>query len=123
MSLESTLFALGMAGVFICLVLYILFGQLTVRKLRKNPLTKNNLGIEFASGWDILNVAGALSTPRWLREKLEASSLSMFSANYQVLYEHTTIFDRILARIFWGFYVVPIILIMTLAVLSLFELI
>lgn len=40
-------------------ILYVAFGQITVRKLRKTPATKDKLGVEFASGWDILNVAGA----------------------------------------------------------------
>ena len=45
------------AEVFVVMLLYLLFGQITVRKLRKNPETKQSLGIEFVSGWDILNVA------------------------------------------------------------------
>ena len=63
MSIEGLLFACGMAGSFLTIVLYVIFGQVTVRELRKNPETKEKLGIEFVSGWDILNVAGALSTP------------------------------------------------------------
>lgn len=43
------------------------FGQMTVRKLRKNPKTKDILGLEVISGWDIINVAQAFSLPRrWL---------------------------------------------------------
>ena len=87
-------------------LLFVLFGQITVRKLRKRNHNKNNLGIELASGWDILNAAGALSTPSWLRKKLESSRLSGFSANYKFLYENTNNFDRLLARVFWYFYLV-----------------
>lgn len=87
-------------------LLFVIFGQITVRKLRKRNCNKNNLGVELASGWDILNAAGALSTPSWLRKKFESSRLSGFSANYEFLYENTNKFDRVLARVFWSFYLV-----------------
>ncbi len=87
-------------------LLFVIFGQITVRKLRKRNHNKNKLGVELASGWDILNAAGALSTPSWLRKKFESSRLSGFSANYEFLYENTNKFDRILARVFWSFYLV-----------------
>jgi len=63
------------------MVFFILFGQITVRKLRKNPDTKERLGIEFISGWDIINVAQALSIPRAWRRKLKSSPLSALYAN------------------------------------------
>lgn len=86
-------------------ILFVLFGQITVRKLRKSPDTRDRLGVELASGWDILNVAAALSRPKWLSEKFKKSSLSFLAANSDVLYKNTTLFDRILARIFWISYV------------------
>ncbi len=36
---------------FITCILFVLFGQITVRKLRKNPETKNHLGVQFVHGW------------------------------------------------------------------------
>ncbi len=76
-----------------------------MRKLRKNPETKHALGIEFASGWDILNVAQALSLPKAIlqRTRRNAESMGMggFEANYKILYKHTTVFDRVLARVFY----------------------
>lgn len=106
MTLFSKLLAFSALLMLIAAILYVILGQVTVRKLRKNPAVKDQLGVEFASGWDILNVAGSLSTPAWLREKFSASRLSALSANYQALYENTNKFDRVLARIFWFFYVV-----------------
>lgn len=105
-------------------LLFVLFGQITVRKLRKKTKGTNDLGIEFVSGWDILNVAGALSTPKWLREKFVSSRLSGLSANYNFLYENTSKFDRVLARVFWTFYLVTglLIILYTLAsILGLFD--
>lgn len=86
-------------------VLFVIFGRITARKLRKNPDTKAQLGIELVSGWDILNVAAALSRPKWLSERFKKSGLSYLTANSDILYNHTTPFDRILARVFWYTYV------------------
>ncbi len=106
MSLFSKLLGCSALLMFITAILFVIFGQITIRKLRKNPATKDRLGIEFVSGWDIFNVAGALSTPKWLRDKFSRSKLSVFIADYQVLYDNTTRFDRILARVFWVTYVI-----------------
>lgn len=101
MEIKSTLFAYTMLGVFLTSILFVLFGQLTVRKLRKNPATKNSLGVSLASGWDILKVAKSLSVPQWYRERVKKSSLSALEADYELLYENTTKFDRALAKVFW----------------------
>lgn len=87
-------------GLLFSMIFYVLFGQLTVRKLRKNQETKDNLGIELASGLDVLNVAGALTRPKWLDKRIKASPTSSFATDSKMLYQHTTIFDRILARLF-----------------------
>ncbi|BBA36166.1 uncharacterized protein sS8_4236 [Methylocaldum marinum] len=102
MSLFLQLFTLGLVGMLFTCILYVLFGQLTVRKLRKNPNMKGRLGVEFVSGFDILNVASALSAPQWLRDRISRSTLSYLAPDYQALYENTTLFDRIFARVFWG---------------------
>lgn len=101
MGIKSTLFAYTMLGVFVTSILFVLFGQLTVRKLRKNPATKNSLGVSLANGWDILKVAKSLSVPQWYRERVKKSSLSALEADYELLYENTTKFDRALAKVFW----------------------
>jgi hypothetical protein len=105
MSLFSKLLGCSALLMFITAILFVIFGQITVRKLRKNPATKDRLGMEFVSGWDIFNVAGAFSTPKWLRDRFSRSNLSVLIADYQVLYDNTTHFDRILARIFWVLYI------------------
>lgn len=104
MSMFSSMLAFVFAVMFFSAILFVVFGQITVRKLRKKPETKEELGIEFASGWDILNVAGALSMPKWLNRKLRNSPLSALYANADLLYNHTSRFDRFLAKLFyWPF--------------------
>ena len=122
MNIGDLIFTTCMGGFVLCMILYVFFSQITVRKLRKNIATKNKLGLELTSGWDILNVAGALSSPEWLRDRFSASRLSGLAANYQLLYDNTNKFDRILARVFWFFYVVPVVLMLIFIVLSSFDL-
>lgn len=101
MSLGTTIFAFIILLAIFAMIFLVLFGQVTVRKLRKNPITKHELGIELISGWDIINVAEALASPKWLSRKLKRSPLSPLYANSEVLYRHTNRIDRMLARIFY----------------------
>ena len=91
---------LGICFLFILIgwVLFVLFGQITVRRLRKNPETRDKLGLDFASGWDIFNVAGAMCRPQWLSERLRRSTLSFTAADERPIYENTNWFDRLLGR-------------------------
>jgi len=86
-------------------IFFILFGQITVKKLRKNPRTKNALGLEYMNGWDILNTAQALAMPRSWSKKLEKSPLSSIHANSTLLIENTTKLDQVLAVIFYWLWV------------------
>lgn len=68
------------------------------------PSTRDALGVDLVSGWDILNVAGTLSRPRWLDERFKKSSISTIAADAEVLYSATNLFDRILGRLFFFFF-------------------
>ena len=104
MTVVQSILSVILAVAFISCILFVIFGQVTVRKLRKNPETKHALGIEFASGLDILNVAQALTLPKAVAQKIRRNSISMglgFAADPDLLYKHTTVFDRVLARVFY----------------------
>jgi hypothetical protein len=108
MTLVQTILSAILAVTFVAAILFVIFGQVTVRKLRKNPETKQALGMEFASGWDILNVASALSLPKAVAQRIRRNSESMglgFEADPDILYKHTTVFDRVLARILYTLFV------------------
>jgi len=47
MDIEKTLFVIFLVGCLLSAVLYVVFGQVTVRKLRKNPNTKELLGMDY----------------------------------------------------------------------------
>jgi hypothetical protein len=90
-----------MSIMVINLILFVFFGQKTVRKLRRNPDTKDALGQEFISGWDIINVMSALSLPRKLIRKFRETIVSPLNADADLLYRYTTRIDRILARVLY----------------------
>jgi len=73
----STLLGITVVVMFVSMILYIIFGQVTVRKLRKNPKTRCELGIELISGWDIFNVAGALALPKAITRRIKRNAISM----------------------------------------------
>ncbi|MCA0901992.1 hypothetical protein [Microbulbifer agarilyticus] len=87
-------------GFFSC-ILFVIFGQVTARKLRKNPEVSRHLGMEFMSGWNILNIAQALATPQRAHKMLENSPVSFLHANSELLKKHTNKLDRILAILFF----------------------
>ena len=116
----STLLALSVVVAFISMILLVIFGQVTMRKLRKNPETKQALGIEFLSGWDIFNAAQALTLPKAVAQRIKRNSTSMglgFEADPDILYKHTTVFDRVLARVFYTLFALSgfAIIILTMA--------
>lgn len=82
-------------------ILFVLFGQISVRKLRKNPKTREALGLEYVSGWDIINAAQALAFPISWSRKLEGSRLSFIYANSKLLQENTNRLDRFLGAVFY----------------------
>lgn len=106
MGIEQIIFALSLSGCILCAIMYVVFGQVTVRKLRKNPKTKNALGSELASGWDILNVAKALALPTSWSKKFENSPLAFMYANSSLIFKHTNKLDRFLGALFFWLWLV-----------------
>ena len=109
MDLELIIFIIIMCWAIFYWIVYIIFGQVLLRKLRKNPITKKSLGLEFVSGWDILNVAFSLSYPVWMREVAKKSPLSFLEADYDAIYPYTTRFDRALAKIVYCMIGAPVL--------------
>lgn len=115
---QSYLFSLGFFGMLLALIFYVVIGQVTVKKLRKNPETKHALGVEFASGWDILNVAQTLAILRSWSKKLESSPLSFLYAKSEHLRNSTTAFDRALAGVFYSVFTISTLTMITLVILN-----
>ena len=118
-------FDLGLVA-FIALLLlpvfFVIFGQVTVRKLRKNSKTKDALGMEVVSGSNIFGVSQTFSIPRRWAKKLDEKNLAFggaIVANSDLLYEHTNMFDRFLARLlYWWFWFSLITMFIAIAIES-----
>ncbi len=80
MKFITILYGILFVLIFITSILFVLFGQITVRKLRKNPETKDYLGVEYISGMDIVNVAQTFLIPKWFHDKAKDLPYR-FSAN------------------------------------------
>ena len=124
MSIKLSLLGLILLMIIFDLMLFVIFGQKTVRKLRKNPDVKDALGIEFISGWDIVNVMSALSLPRKLTRKFKETIIAPMEADADLLYRYTTRFDRILAKLIFfsmAFSVLGLFILMLLDKLGIVE--
>jgi hypothetical protein len=83
-------------------ILFVVFGEVTVRRLRKDPATRHHLGFELCSGWDIVNAAVALSWPAPPKRRPEHGAQSDLHANKEILLQHTSRLDRILGRAYYA---------------------
>lgn len=101
MDMITKLLALTLTMLLLFAFIFVAFGQITVRKLRRNPATRDHLGTEFMSGWDILNVAGAIARPKWVNERFKKSALYFIVADKDLILENTNCLDRCLARCCW----------------------
>jgi len=114
-----TIFVGIMIGMsLLTMILYIFFAQITVKKLRKNSKTRDFLGVEYVSGWDIINVAQALAFPLSWSLKIENSKLSFMHAKASLLLENTNIFDRILGCVFYWFMILTGLFGITIVILN-----
>jgi len=116
----SILFALSLSGIIIASIIYVIFGQTTVRRLRKTPETKNALGIEFSiSGSDIIKVAQALSLPKSVSQRIRGNSTTgALHPDPDILYKHTTTFERVFARVFYWLTMTSVLSMLLFAILN-----
>ena len=106
---ETYLFLILLLLTIVTGVLFVAFGQITVRKLRKNPKTQEKLGFEVISGYDIVSAAQALALPMSIMNKLQNSAISGMFSNADILVKHTNRFDKILGTTFYCFLMVNLV--------------
>jgi len=95
---DTIFFLIALSMLMVGMILFVFFGQKTVRNLRKNPVTKDSLGIVLISGWDILNVMSALALPKKITRIIKRSPLAALAADTDLLEKYTTRCDRIIAK-------------------------
>lgn len=98
------LFLLAMGGTLLSFLMSGVFAVVTVRKLRKNPQTRSQLGMPLYPGGQIPNVAAAITLPRRYTRWARAGPVGDLFADCDAVYAHTTQFDRWLARIFFSIF-------------------
>lgn len=109
--------AIGIALMLLSCVFGVLFSWITMRKLRKNPLVKESLGIEFISGHNAFKVGQSLTFPRFTAKRTKTSEGREFNIDPTLLYKYTNRFDRVLARIFYMLTLISIAILIPLALI------
>lgn len=83
--------------------LFFAFALLTVRRLRKDPRTRDLLGLEFFPGGAVLNVSRALAVSRKFARRCDHGGWSDLHANSEAIYAATARWERVLGRAqFWS---------------------
>ncbi len=81
-------------------ILFFIINIKIVRKLRKNPVTKDELGFHLWWGWYALNISQALFfSKEWTNKRRNCSHGYMF-ANYDLVHQYTTRFEKVICKIF-----------------------
>jgi hypothetical protein len=123
--MDTILFVIILLVMVADYILLVVLGQKTLRKLRKNPETKNALGIEFLlGGGDIVNVSFAFGIPRRLNRKARNNKLGALFADADLLEKHMTRFDILLSKLvfFLGVaWVSPLLFLVFLFKIGVFE--
>ena len=104
-------------------VLYLLLWQTTVRKLRRNPATRDALGIPiFITGGKTGNVAQACGWPEIVLRISARGPLRALDADRDLVFRHTTRLDRALGRCcFWSWFVSGVATIAFYSVVAMLE--
>ncbi len=79
-------------------IVFVVFSLITVRRLRRNPCTRNELGLDFMPGQEVLSVAQALTLPKRFSRLLRRGELAALFADPDLLLLHTRPVDRWLGR-------------------------
>ncbi len=81
-------------------VLFFIINIKIVRRLRKNPITKDAMGFHLFWGWYALNISEVLFfSKKWMTKRRNRSHGYMF-ANYDLVHQYTTRFEKLICKIF-----------------------
>jgi hypothetical protein len=97
--LEAIIFLSLILAVMLTGILFVAFGQVTVRKLRKNPATRDALGFEHIGGADIATAAFSLLVPKslWFRYRQRREE-GWPAPDPGLLRQHMSKLDQILGK-------------------------
>ncbi len=90
-------------SMMVIVILFFIINIKTVRRLRKNPITRDELGFHLWWGWYALNVAEAVFfSKEWMAKRKKRSHGYMF-ANKDLVEQYTTPFEKIICKLMVGF--------------------
>ncbi len=95
--------------------LFLIINIKTVRRLRKNPITKDEMGFHLFWGWYALNLSVALfASKKWMIKRRSHSDGYLF-ANPDLMRQYTTLFEKAMCRtlVLLGIFMLVIVLINT----------
>ncbi len=81
-------------------ILFFIINLKIVRRLRKNPITKDELGFHLFWGWYALNISEALFfSKKWMTKRRSRPHGYMF-ANFNLVHQYTTPFEKVICKLF-----------------------
>ncbi len=81
-------------------ILFFIINIKTVRRLRKNPITKDAMGFYLFWGWYALNLSVALfASKKWMTKRRSYSDGYLF-ANPDLMRQYTTPFEKVICKLF-----------------------
>ncbi len=101
-------------------ILFFIINIKTVRRLRKNPITKNELGFHLFWGWYALNISETLLfSKEWTIRRRNSSNGYMF-ANYDLVHQYTTPFEKVICKLCIILSLFSVLGLLTIEILSYF---
>jgi len=80
-------------------ILFFIINIKTVRRLRKNPVTRDELGFHLFWGWYALNISLALFVSEKKMIKRKNHSDGYLFANQKLVQQYTTPFEKIICKL------------------------
>ena len=88
-----------LSGLWLGIILFVIFHLLTVRRLHKDPEIRERLGIGFMPGWEAQSVAAAVTVPRRFTRWARRGRLRELYADCDTVYQSTSRAERCLGRV------------------------
>ena len=84
-------------------ILFFIINIKTVRRLRKNPITRDELGFHLVWGWYAITISLTLFVSKERMAKRRSYSDGFLFANQDLVAQYTTPFDKAICKLFISF--------------------
>ncbi|MCF6325448.1 MAG: hypothetical protein L3J89_14215 [Gammaproteobacteria bacterium] len=80
-------------------ILFFIINIKTVRRLRKNPITRDELGFHLVWGWYAITISLVLFVPNERMAKRRSYSDGFLFANQDLVAQYTTPFEKVICKL------------------------